>query len=58
MRGDAVQVLEELFVVVAHASSPWREPPGMRLWETEGAGLEALLCPGVLPAPTAMSALR
>ena len=22
-------------------SSPWREPPGVRLWETEGAGLES-----------------
>ena len=26
--------------MVAHASSPWREPPGVRLWETDGAGLE------------------
>ena len=25
--------------MVAQASSPWREPPGVRLWETEGAGL-------------------
>ena len=55
--GDAVQVLQELFIADFQASSPWREPRGVRLWETGGAGPEVVLCPGDLPAPTAMSAL-
>ena len=55
--GDAIQVLQELVIADVHASSPWRGPRGVRLWETGGAGPD-LLCPGNLPAPTAMSALR
>ncbi|MCC6590769.1 MAG: hypothetical protein IT168_29020 [Bryobacterales bacterium] len=56
--GDAIQVFQELVIADVHASSPWRGPRGVRLWETGSAGLERFLCPGVLPAPTAMSALR
>jgi hypothetical protein len=46
-RGDAIQVVEQLFITDVHASSPWREPRGVQRWETaEAEHGEALLCPG------------
>ena len=46
-RGDAIQVLLQLFIVNVQASSPWQEPRDDQRWETaEAEHGEALLCPG------------
>jgi hypothetical protein len=46
-RGEAIQVLQPLFIVNVQASTPWQEPRGVQRWETaEAEHGQTLLCPG------------